>query len=231
MVTPKLKGNESLYDLRGQLDHKIDFVNQFIPKDVKVYLIGHSVGSKLCLDLLKSHEVFSEQVQHAYLMFPTIEKIGQSKNGERVPTFNRFFFLLRIFYNSFALLPTSWRRAIVKWQSNREGVGEEFFESSFEYTNPPVIDRIWFLALDEMEKIRELDEETVKKNIHRLKLYYGTKDGWVRTEYFHDLVKRFPDIDAELCKQEYEHAFVLKSGVEVGKMVAEWIDQKRKIKA
>ena len=228
LLTPSLKGNEHLYDLQGQLKHKTDFINQFIPKHVRVYLIGHSVGSKLCLDLLK-FAPFNEQVQHAYLMFPTIEKIGESKSGKRVPTFNRFFFLLRIFYNLFHLIPTSWKGAIVSWQCRRQGIPDEFIQSSLEYTNPRVIDRIWFLALDEMQKIREIDEETVRSNLNRLKLYYGASDDWVNTELYHEIIQKFPGIDAELCKNGYEHAFVLKSGPEVAKMVSEWINQKRKI--
>lgn len=229
MVTPPLKTNEELYNLQGQLNHKIEFINRFVPKDVKIYLIGHSIGSKFCLELLKV-PAFSQQVQHCYLMFPTIERMAESKKGKRVPTFNRFFFIFRIFYNIFALIPSSWKRAIVRRHCRKEGMPDEFLEPSIEYTNPPVIDKIWFLALDEMAKIREIDEAVVKDNIHRLKLYYGTKDDWVPTSFYHELVQRFPGIDAELCKREYEHAFVLKSGPEVGKMVSEWMNLVRKVR-
>jgi hypothetical protein len=84
MPTPPLKGNEHLYDLSGQLNHKIDFYNRFIPKDVIIHLIGHSVGSKLCLDLLKIPEI-SKQVEHCYMMFPTIERMNESRKGKLVP--------------------------------------------------------------------------------------------------------------------------------------------------
>lgn len=230
MVTPPLKGNEHLYDLDGQLKHKTEFIDRYIPRHVNVYLIGHSVGAKLCIDLLRHHGEFSKQIQQAYLMFPTIEKIAQSEKGVRVPTWDRWFFLLRAFYYTFNMIPSSWKRSIVKYMSKKEGVPEEMLDSSVEYTNPPVIDKIWFLCLDEMKKIVDIDEETIKSNLHRLKLYYGAKDDWVRTEYYHELVTRFPGIDAELCKNGYEHAFVLNSGAEVGKIVSEWIHQKREIK-
>lgn len=231
MKTPALKGNDHLFDLKGQTDHKSDFINRFLPKHVNVYLIGHSVGAKICLDLIKNHTQFSEQVQHTYLMFPTIEFIGESKKGKEVPSFNRYFFLLRMFYYALHIVPTSWKRLVVNWHCRRDEMPEEFFETSLEYTNPPVIDKIWFMALDEMEKIRELDEENIKSNMHRLKLYYGSKDDWVPTEFYHELIKRFPGIDAELCKKDYEHAFVLKTGPEVAKMVSEWINQKRMLKS
>jgi pimeloyl-ACP methyl ester carboxylesterase len=232
MTTPALKGNEHLYDLKGQTDHKAEFIERFIPKNINVYLIGHSVGAKVCLDLIKNLPQFSQQVQHVYLMFPTIEFIADSKKGKGVPAFDRIFFLVRMFYYSLHyLFPVSWKRALVNWHCRRDGMDEEFFETSLEYTNPRVIDKIWFMALDEMEKIREIDEENIKSNIKRVKLYYGSKDDWVPTEFYHEIVKRFPGIDAELCKNEYEHAFVLKTGREVGKMVSEWINQKRMIKS
>lgn len=227
MLTPSLKGNEHLYDLNGQLQHKISFINCFVPSHVKVHLIGHSVGAKLCLDLLKLSP-FNDQVQHAYLMFPTIERINDSKKGRLMPKWNRFFFILRIFYNIFNYLPRSWKQSVVQWQMRREGMSDEFLQPSMEYTNPRVIDRIWFMALDEMEKIREIDDENIRNNMCRLKLYYGAKDDWVRTEYYYELVERYQGIDAELCDKGYEHAFVLKSGIAVGKMIAGWISHKRK---
>lgn len=229
MRTPPLKGNENLYNLKGQMDHKIEFIERFLPKDFKVHLIGHSVGSWMCLNLLKLPQ-FSQQVQHAYFMFPTIERMSESAKGRRVPTWDRYFFLLRAFYYTFDLFPSSMKRALVRWQCRRDKMPEEFIEHCIEYTNPPVIDKIWFLALDEMQKIRELDVETLKSNINRLKLYYGTIDDWVPTEYYHEIVKRIPGIDAELCKQKYEHAYVLKTGPEVGKMVSEWINENRGLK-
>lgn len=105
---------------------------------------------------------------------------------------------------------------------------DEFLAPSLEYTNPRVIDRIWFLALDEMEKILDLDEEHVKANVHRLKLYYAVKDDWVNTKFYHQIVERIPGINAELCSRGFEHAFVLKTGPESAKMVAEWINEFRR---
>lgn len=229
MKTPPLKGNEKLYNLQGQLDHKIDFVNRFIPKSVNVYLIAHSIGAKICLDLLK-HKQFSDQVRHVYLMFPVIERLGESRSGKLVPTFKRYFFLLRASYNLFALLPMSWRRAIVRWRCRKEGIPEKFLEICIANTNPSVLDRIWFMTLDEMEKVKEIDHETVQNNMNKLKLYYGVEDGWVRNEAYQEITEKFPGIDAELCNQGYAHAFVLNTSKEVASMVSQWIRQIQKIK-
>jgi hypothetical protein len=227
LTTPPLKGNEHLYDLQGQINHKIDFIQKFVPKDVKIYLIGHSIGAKISLELLKIPE-FSKQVEKCYLMCPTIEHIAKSTKGVKVPSFDRIFFLLRIFYNLFHLLPVNWKASVVKYFIKRDGMDvEEFLKPSLEYTNPRVIDRIWFMALDEMEKIKDLDEVLVRENIHRLKLYYAVTDDWVRSESYSEIVEKIPGIDAELCSRGFEHAFVLKSGPEAAKLMNEWISEHR----
>lgn len=83
------------------------------------------------------------------------------------------------------------------------------------------------MALDEMEKIRDLDEDVIRSNLSRLKLYYGIRDDWVRDEAYAEISEKFPGIDAEQCKQGYEHAFVLKTGPEVAKLVSQWIKEKK----
>lgn len=194
-MTPPLKDNEHLYDLQGQIEHKIKFIEEYIKNDVKIHLIGHSVGAKICLDLLKSLSKFNEQVVQCYLMFPTIEHIADSTKGRKVPSFDRYFFLLRIFYNLFHLLPANWKAAVVKYFIKRDGMDvDEFLAPSLEYTNPRVIDRIWFMALDEMEKIKDLDVDHVKSNVHRLKLYYAEVDDWVNTKFYYTIVERIPGI-------------------------------------
>jgi hypothetical protein len=227
MKTPPLKGNEHLYDLQGQINHKIDFIQKYIPKDARIYLIGHSVGAKISTELLKIPE-FSKQVEKCYLMCPTLEHIAKSTKGLKVPSFDRFFFLWRIFYNTFNLLPTSLKSIIVKFFIKRDGMDpEEFLKPSLEYTNPRVIDKIWFMALDEMEKIKDLDVDNIKGNKDRLKIYYAAKDDWVRSESYSEIIEKVPGIDAEVCTRGFEHAFVLKTGPESAKLMSEWINQHR----
>ena len=104
-----------------------------------------------------------------------------------------------------------------------------FTGTTIKYTKPCVIDKIMLMAMDEMDKIKELDVEHLKENIDRVKLYYGTTDGWVPTSYYHEIRKTIPGINAELCTQGIEHAFVLRSGPTVGRMVAGWILKDKKV--
>lgn len=217
-----------MYNLDGQLQHKVELIEKFIPDQIKkIYAIGHSVGSRLIVDLLRKSPTFDEKVEKCYLMFPTIERIAQSKSGKYFVAFRPFIFILNFIVSIFNWMPQGARQRMVKWYCR--DMPEEFHDDCFEHTKPAVVEKILFMASDEMDKITVMDEETIGKNLHRLKLYYGQKDAWVKTRFYHEIIAKFPGIDAELCSKGFEHAFVLKNSQECGAMVAEWInDNKRK---
>uniref|UniRef100_A0A182J0U2 Lipid droplet-associated hydrolase n=1 Tax=Anopheles atroparvus TaxID=41427 RepID=A0A182J0U2_ANOAO len=222
-LVPPLVGNENMYNLQGQLQHKIEFIRKYVPEDVKIHLIGHSIGAYMALELLKVPDI-SDRVQHCYFLFPTLERMVGAKNGFIATRLvNPVWFALRWFYRIFALLPLFVRTWIIYLYYIVDGIPKYYLGTGLKYMNPDVIDKIWFLAMDEMQKVKELDVETLSKNKQRIKLYYGTTDGWVPVKYYHELKQRIPDIDAELCTRKYEHAFVLRSAAQMGYAVGEWI--------
>lgn len=70
-----------LFDLEGQIEHKVDFIHRYVPSDVKITLVGHSVGCYIILKMLKNKRI-SHEVHMSYLLFPAIERIGSSPNGK-----------------------------------------------------------------------------------------------------------------------------------------------------
>lgn len=75
-----------LYDLDGQIRHKVEFVKQFVPETREIYFIGHSVGAKIVLELLK-HKEIETRTKKCYLLFPTLEHIAKTPNGKiLIPT-------------------------------------------------------------------------------------------------------------------------------------------------
>jgi len=70
-----------LYNLEGQIEHKAEFINRFVPPGTKIHLIGHSVGCYIILKMLKK-KMLNHQVHMSYLLFPAIENIGDSPNGK-----------------------------------------------------------------------------------------------------------------------------------------------------
>lgn len=224
---PPLEGNENLYNLEGQLNHKIEFIKRYIPEDVKIHLIGHSVGCKVAMDLLK-HEEIGSRIHQCYFLFATIEKMAETSNGFWLyKVFNKIFFLLQFLYYAFSFLPLTLRTWIVYMYCLAAGHPKYFLGTIIKMSTPECLDRIWFMALDEMKSIRELDDETIRENMHRIKFYYGTTDGWVPVKYYHQLVSKFPGIDAELCERKIDHTFVIDHGHTMGRMVSEWVRRKK----
>jgi hypothetical protein len=66
---PPISGNESLYNLTGQIQHKIDFVRNYVPENAQVILIGHSIGCKMILEVMKSTEVNKTSIHNGQIAF------------------------------------------------------------------------------------------------------------------------------------------------------------------
>ncbi|XP_024901436.1 lipid droplet-associated hydrolase isoform X4 [Pteropus alecto] len=50
---PNAQEIKDIYGLRGQIEHKITFLRTHVPKETKLVVIGHSVGSYISLQILK----------------------------------------------------------------------------------------------------------------------------------------------------------------------------------
>lgn len=44
---------DDVFGLQGQVEHKLKFLRKYVPKDVKLILIGHSIGSYIALKIMK----------------------------------------------------------------------------------------------------------------------------------------------------------------------------------
>lgn len=67
------------------VDHKIAFLKMLVKArpDVKVVLVGHSVGAHICLEAIKA--LPPSNVLMTALLFPTVMHIGDSPNGAPTP--------------------------------------------------------------------------------------------------------------------------------------------------
>lgn len=50
---PNAQEIKDIYGLSGQVEHKMAFLRTHVPKETKLVLIGHSIGSYICLQILK----------------------------------------------------------------------------------------------------------------------------------------------------------------------------------
>lgn len=198
-----------------------------MPDDVKIHLIGHSIGSWLVLELLKI-PLIQAKIHHSYLLFPTIERMSDTFPGHILTRIIfPFWFFLRLFIILFNAFPPVFGAFLVSIYFTIVSIPRHFVGTTLKYLRLSILEQVLFLADDEMKRVREADVATIEANKKRLKLYYGATDGWTPGKYLVQLKERIPDLDAEMDTCGIRHAFVLKNSVKMGQMVAGWIEERR----
>ncbi|KNC34320.1 hypothetical protein FF38_05989 [Lucilia cuprina] len=226
---PQLKGNEEIFDLEGQIRHKIEFIEKYVPSGVKIHLMGHSIGAWMILQMLQNDSV-RKRVKKCYLLFPTVERMIESSNGWiftkiALPLYSVFGFLITLFNR----LPELLRIFLIQiyfWFSN---IPNYFIGTALKYTKASVCEKVVFLAEDEMARVRGLQKDIVRAYLDLLKFYYGTTDGWVPVKYYNQIKEQFPEIDAVLDTKKIDHAFVLRHSKPMASIVGDMIIENSEI--
>ncbi|XP_064540139.1 lipid droplet-associated hydrolase [Drosophila montana] len=223
---PQLSGNEELFNLGGQIAHKIDFIKKYVPRHVKIHLIGHSIGAWMILQLLKEQEI-RDRIKKCYMLFPTVERMMESPNGwlftkVAMPLYSVFGY---VFFNLFNWLPVWIRIFLIQIYFLIFAIPNHYVGTALKYTKPSVAEKVVFLADDEMGRVRGLQRDLVEEHMHLLKFYYGTTDGWVPVSYYNQLKLDFPQVDAQLDSKGIAHAFVLRHSKPMASIVSKMIQQ------
>lgn len=99
-------------------------------------------------------------------------------------------------------------------------------KSAIQLIDPGVLEKVFFMAFEEMEQVKERDNEVIRCNLKKLKFYYGGNDDWAPVRYFSKLKEEIPEVDAEVCDKKIDHSFVLKSSRDMGNLVANWVKER-----
>ncbi|XP_076764045.1 lipid droplet associated hydrolase sturkopf [Xylocopa sonorina] len=211
------------YSLTAQLQHKKDFIKQYIPEDAKLHLIGHSIGAWMILNLLKDDSI-AKKVTKCYLLFPTIENMTATPNGwyftkviSQLAVFILFIFWI------FSCLPSFLQVFLITILRPIHNIPGKYNRALLQVLNPNSMKNMIKMATEEMKQVKERDDDIISKYADKLWFYYGNCDGWVPIKFYHDLKSKNPNINAELCKHGYQHAFVLRYEKQMGKIVGDLI--------
>lgn len=218
-------GDERKYGLEAQIAHKLQFIEENIPSDVQLILIGHSIGCYMILNMLDS--LPKERVVRCFMLMPTIERMAASPNGLTVTPVLQYFRWLIVLCALFLLLiPESIRSKLVSWYYQGSDHPECVDRSIVNTLTPWTANYSTYLGKQEMNKVTGLQKHLVKKHSDKLSLYYGTKDDWAPVQYYHDFKSEFPDVDARLCNMNLKHAFVMerKEGQDMAKILWQWLE-------
>lgn len=218
---PNAQEIKDIYGLRGQIEHKIAFLRTHVPKEMKVVVIGHSVGCYMSLQILKHAPELP--IIRSFLLFPTIERLSETPNGRIATPFLCWFrYVLNVF--SYLLLkpcPEKIKSWLLRMSCQMMNLQDEC--SLRNVLEPFCLVNMAYLGGQEMMEIVKRDNETVKEHLSKLTFYYGTIDAWCPKEYYEDIKKDFPEGDIRLCEKKLPHAFVLHCYQEMADMVADWL--------
>lgn len=203
----------------------MDFIDKYVPKDARIHLIGHSIGCHAILKLLEIPSIKKRVVKN-YLLFPTIEHMATTSNGTLLVKYVKH--ILKLVYLLawiFTLFPEFFQNILLRIYAMIRNVDKKQINTIRHFINPATLEKVFFMAYDEMDLVKERNKISIISNIKTIKFYYGATDGWVPVEYYAKLKQEIPKVNAELCTRDFKHAFVLASSVPVGNMVSNWFQE------
>lgn len=230
---PDMKSNildkqQHLFNLQGQLAHKLDLLKNHIDQNSKLHLIGHSIGAWMIVELLHKDDHLNDKVATVNLLFPTVQKMAISKNGLFLNGILRRINALIIFlFGLVHFLPGFMRSFFVSLYLKLNSLPRHYNERILKYLNPKVAEKVLFLAYDEMDNVNNLNQDSFNKIKHKTNVIYSNRDGWAPVEYMNDLKVYQPSL--KMQKVNINHAFVLKYSERVAEMVFDFIKTQPKI--
>lgn len=160
-------------------------------------------------------------------LFPTIERMMDSPNGQRLfPWIERFCTwdaILRIIFSWLVYLPTFLKKLIcVQFMvSGVERCPPCVLQAAVELVDINVIRNIIFMAANELLSVSDLDH-TLLAHKDRCRFLYGTTDKWCPLSYGFEMQKKLGKDSVVIDDKNCEHAFVIKDGSSVAERVGRW---------
>ncbi|XP_066467802.1 lipid droplet-associated hydrolase [Tiliqua scincoides] len=212
-----------VFGLRGQMEHKLNFLRKNVPKDMKLVLIGHSIGCYIALEMMKKAPEL--EILRCVMLFPTIERMAQSPQGKiMTPLLCQLRYILYMPIYLVTLLPERVKDPLVRYVLRGLKIHDESsIMTSVDLVNMGCVANAMYMASQEMRKVVERDGTTIKQHLKKLTFYYGAADAWCPVQYYEEMKAEFPDGDIRLCEKGIRHAFVLEASKEVAEMVVEWL--------
>uniref|UniRef100_A0A4W3JBH0 Lipid droplet-associated hydrolase n=1 Tax=Callorhinchus milii TaxID=7868 RepID=A0A4W3JBH0_CALMI len=214
---------EDVFGLNGQIEHKLAFLRKYVPEDVKIVLIGHSIGCYIILEMMKREPQL--QVLKAVLLFPTIERMAESPQGKLMtPVLCKLRFMMYVPIYFLSFLPESVKTSLVRWAlQGLQSLDEGSVSASLNLFSVDCVANAMYLGSQEMVQVVCRDDSTIQQHLDQLIFYYGRGDHWCPVVYYEDMKRSFPEGTIYLCQKGIRHAFVLDASEEMAQMITDWL--------
>eukprot|EP00053_Salpingoeca_punica_P024068 m.12226 g.12226 ORF g.12226 m.12226 type:complete len:254 (-) comp6175_c0_seq1:1746-2507(-) len=190
------------------------------PSTTKVVLAGHSIGSHICLEMLR--RLPEGLVLQTFLLFPTIHHIGSTPNGYMYfPLVAYFRSAAGHFVHLLERIPSWCQRKLVAM--HMPGVHPSITDSVLALMHERVALNALFMANREFEEVLTLDEDHIRAHASSLVFFFSPSDQWLTDDHVADIVDVAIGSQVHRCKEDVPHAFVLKSSVPVAMKTWEYL--------
>lgn len=231
----KKASSEPVLDLNGNIleDHEAE---------QEIYFIGHSFGCYLTLEILALlNKNVKQRVKHAFLLFPTVERMMETPNGKWLnigTMYGTQLFYLMAYLVTF--LPKFIQKSMFylfffgRNSELQDNIGEVLANICSSFS---AIISCFQLGRSELD-LNELNKDSINQSYEFLTFYYGQTDNWAPIEfydnmkdYIEDLYKKnkkemfFKPVKMDECEPPIEHAFNIyqEQTNKVSKQIARWI--------
>jgi len=130
---PSLFPSDPTYILEDQIQHKLALMDKLIPETAKITLIGHSIGCKLIMEIIRRNT--THKIQDVFFLFPTIENMMSTDRGVQtwplVSTW-RYFAVFIVFLLN--MLPRSLLGFLTKQKYGE--ASDSFVSAAVKFLNP-----------------------------------------------------------------------------------------------
>lgn len=176
----------------------------------------------MILELLE-HSSINDKIDNAYLLFPTIEHMGQTSHGKFLTRFIKPIVWFIVFLSwIFTMFPKVLQIFLVTIYMMIAGIHvSEHRENIISLIKPGILRRVFYLAFEELDQVNERNTRVIINNLRKLKFYYGMNDEWAPGSFCDRLQEDIPNVNAQVSS--YNHTFVLNKSIEMGNLVSDWI--------
>lgn len=213
-VRQGVSGTKGIPTVSLQVDHKVDLIESYIPDNIEVILIGHSIGTYMTTQMMKTAPNRNRLV-YSFLLMPVLEKMRETTGWRslRFILFFRWFLYAVVFFMS--LLRDDLLIEFLNLMDpklHQKSTPECCREALVATAHHSVLRNILNLAKDEARQVTLRDDTFLRANIDRLSFIYCHGDRWSPLEYFRDLKRKHPSGDYHIL-DTVSHDFVMDVGM------------------
>lgn len=175
----------------------------------------------MTLELLKASTI-EKRIFKTHLLFPTFERMIEAPNGKFLYRFVRHITPIIIFLSwIYSILPRFISLSLLRTHMFLTNIPSVHRGTIHKLINPKVLEQVFFLAFQELEQVRNRDNENFKNNRHRINILYGESDKWCLPEFYANMKRDFPDINVRTSRSS--HSFIFHDNQDVADVVCKWI--------